>query len=110
MPHPAGRFDGVTIAFGIRNVVDRLAGLREMHRVLKPSGRAVILEFSQPRSNLFQGVYHFYFRRILPGSAVCCRNAAPTSICPIRFSNFPTSRHSKPLWPKPVSPASSTGS
>ena len=36
MPHPDGQFDGVTIAFGIRNVVDRPAGLREMCRVLKP--------------------------------------------------------------------------
>jgi demethylmenaquinone methyltransferase/2-methoxy-6-polyprenyl-1,4-benzoquinol methylase len=66
MPHPAAIFDGVTIAFGIRNVVDRLAGLREMCRVLKPGGRVVILEFSNPRSRLFKVLYHFYFRRILP--------------------------------------------
>jgi demethylmenaquinone methyltransferase / 2-methoxy-6-polyprenyl-1,4-benzoquinol methylase len=66
MPHPAAIFDGVTIAFGIRNVVDRLAGLREMCRVLKPGGRAVILEFSNPRSRLFKALYYFYFRRILP--------------------------------------------
>lgn len=66
MPHPAAVFDGVTIAFGIRNVVDRLAGLREMCRVLKPGGRAVILEFSNPRSRLFKALYYFYFRRILP--------------------------------------------
>lgn len=66
MPHPDALFDGVTIAFGIRNVVDRLAGLREMCRVLKPGGRAVILEFSNPRSRLFKAVYYFYFRRLLP--------------------------------------------
>lgn len=66
MPHPDRTFDGVTIAFGIRNVVDRLAGLREMCRVLKPGGRAVILEFSNPRSRLFKAFYHFYFRRVLP--------------------------------------------
>jgi demethylmenaquinone methyltransferase/2-methoxy-6-polyprenyl-1,4-benzoquinol methylase len=67
MPHPSALFDGVTIAFGIRNVVDRLAGLREMCRVLKPGGRAVILEFSNPRSRLFKApLYYFYFRRILP--------------------------------------------
>jgi demethylmenaquinone methyltransferase/2-methoxy-6-polyprenyl-1,4-benzoquinol methylase len=66
MPHPSGIFDGVTIAFGIRNVVDRLEGLREMCRVLKPGGRAVILEFSNPRSRLFKGLYYFYFRRVLP--------------------------------------------
>lgn len=66
MPHPDGLFDGVTIAFGIRNVVDRPAGLREMHRVLRSGGRAVILEFSNPRSRLFKQLYHFYFRRLLP--------------------------------------------
>ncbi len=66
MPHPAGSFDGVTIAFGIRNVVDRRVGLAEMRRVLKPGGRAVILEFSHPRSRLFKSLYYFYFRRVLP--------------------------------------------
>ncbi len=66
MPHPSSTFDGVTIAFGIRNVVDRPAGLREMCRVLKPGGRAVILEFSNPPSRLFKALYYFYFRRILP--------------------------------------------
>ncbi|MDO3379190.1 bifunctional demethylmenaquinone methyltransferase/2-methoxy-6-polyprenyl-1,4-benzoquinol methylase UbiE [Geoalkalibacter halelectricus] len=66
IPHPSDCFDGVTIAFGIRNVVDRPAGLREMCRVLKPGGRAVILEFSNPRSRVFREVYYFYFRRLLP--------------------------------------------
>ena len=66
MPHPSSVFDGVTIAFGIRNVVDRLGGLKEMCRVLKPGGRAVILEFSNPRSRFFKSLYYFYFRRILP--------------------------------------------
>lgn len=66
IPHPGGLFDGVTIAFGIRNVVDRLTGLKEMRRILKPGGRAVILEFSNPRSRLFRRIYHFYFRRLLP--------------------------------------------
>lgn len=77
MPHPDSCFDGVTIAFGIRNVVDRLAGLKEMHRVLRPGGRAVILEFSNPRSRLFKSVYYFYFKRILPliGGLISKRSA-----------------------------------
>ncbi|MCW8860125.1 MAG: bifunctional demethylmenaquinone methyltransferase/2-methoxy-6-polyprenyl-1,4-benzoquinol methylase UbiE [Deltaproteobacteria bacterium] len=66
IPHPDECFDGITIAFGIRNVVDRPAGLREMYRVLKPGGRAVILEFSQPRSQLFRKLYYLYFQKILP--------------------------------------------
>lgn len=66
LPHPDGLFDGVTIAFGIRNVVDRQEGLREMARVLKPGGRAVILEFATPRNGFFRSIYYFYFRRLLP--------------------------------------------
>ena len=66
IPHPDESFDGITIAFGIRNVVDRQAGLREMYRVLKPGGRVVILEFSNPRSQLFRKIYYFYFQKILP--------------------------------------------
>ncbi len=66
IPHPDSCFDAITIAFGIRNVVDRPAGLREMHRVLKPGGRAVILEFSNPRSELFRKLYYFYFQKVLP--------------------------------------------
>ncbi len=77
MPHPSEVFDGVTIAFGIRNVVDRLAGLKEMNRVLKPGGRAVILEFSNPRSRFFKELYYFYFRRVLPfvGGLISKRSA-----------------------------------
>lgn len=66
IPHSDCSFDAITIAFGIRNVVDREQGLREMVRVLKPGGRAVILEFSNPRSRLFRSLYHFYFRQLLP--------------------------------------------
>jgi demethylmenaquinone methyltransferase / 2-methoxy-6-polyprenyl-1,4-benzoquinol methylase len=62
----ADRFDSITIAFGIRNVVDRKLGLAEMWRVLRPGGRMIILEFSTPRSRLFRQIYYFYFRRLLP--------------------------------------------
>lgn len=59
-------FDAVTIAFGIRNVIDVDAGLREMHRILKPGGRALVLEFSLPGNALFRALYLFYFRNVLP--------------------------------------------
>ncbi len=77
IPHPDRTFDGITIAFGIRNVVDRKAGLREMVRVLKPGGRAVILEFSSPRSRLFRQIYYFYFQKVLPtiGGLISKRSA-----------------------------------
>ena len=66
LPFPNETFDSVTIAFGIRNVVDRKLGLAEMWRVLRPGGRMIILEFSTPRSPLFRQIYYFYFRRLLP--------------------------------------------
>jgi len=66
LPFPDNTFDSITIAFGIRNVVDRKLGLAEMWRVLRPGGRLIILEFSTPRSLLFRQIYHFYFRRLLP--------------------------------------------
>lgn len=59
-------FDAATMAFGIRNVVDVSKALREIHRVLKPEGRGLILEFSLPRSRLFRTLYLFYFRHVLP--------------------------------------------
>lgn len=58
--------DAVTIAFGIRNVVDVDAALREMYRVLKPGGRALILEFSLPSVRWLRRFYLFYFRHVLP--------------------------------------------
>ncbi|MBT1072636.1 bifunctional demethylmenaquinone methyltransferase/2-methoxy-6-polyprenyl-1,4-benzoquinol methylase UbiE [Pelotalea chapellei] len=66
LPFPDNTFDSITIAFGIRNVVDRRLGLAEMWRVLRPGGRMIILEFSTPRSQLFRQLYYFYFRRLLP--------------------------------------------
>ncbi len=58
--------DAVTVAFGVRNFGDLECGLREMARVLKPGGRAVVLEFSTPRNPLFRTLYGWYNRRVLP--------------------------------------------
>jgi demethylmenaquinone methyltransferase/2-methoxy-6-polyprenyl-1,4-benzoquinol methylase len=66
LPFANNTFDSITIAFGIRNVVDRKLGLAEMWRVLRPGGRMIILEFSTPQSALFRQLYYFYFRRLLP--------------------------------------------
>jgi demethylmenaquinone methyltransferase/2-methoxy-6-polyprenyl-1,4-benzoquinol methylase len=66
IPFPDNTFDSITIAFGIRNVVDRLQGLREMQRVLRPGGKVVILEFSTPTLPVIRELYLFYFNRILP--------------------------------------------
>jgi len=66
LPFASNTFDSITIAFGIRNVVDRKLGLAEMWRVLRPGGRMIILEFSTPKSQFFRQIYYFYFRRLLP--------------------------------------------
>ncbi|MEW5796899.1 MAG: bifunctional demethylmenaquinone methyltransferase/2-methoxy-6-polyprenyl-1,4-benzoquinol methylase UbiE [Candidatus Zixiibacteriota bacterium] len=59
-------FDTVTISFGIRNMTDTRRTLAEMLRVLKPRGRALILEFSVPPSPLVRGSYMFYLRHVMP--------------------------------------------
>ena len=66
LPFSDGIFDGIVMGFGIRNVTNLNAGLHEMHRLLRPSGRAVILEFSRPRVFLLRHIYAFYFAHILP--------------------------------------------
>lgn len=59
-------FDAVTVAFGVRNFEHLEKGLSEMHRVLKPGGKVVILEFSMPEHFPVRQLYKFYFRSILP--------------------------------------------
>ena len=66
LPFGGDRFDAATVAFGIRNVADPVAGLAEMRRVVRPGGKVVVLEFTTPRLPLVAGAYGFYFHRILP--------------------------------------------
>ncbi|MBN1869266.1 MAG: bifunctional demethylmenaquinone methyltransferase/2-methoxy-6-polyprenyl-1,4-benzoquinol methylase UbiE [Candidatus Omnitrophica bacterium] len=65
-PFQNNLFDVVTIAFGIRNTEDPQRVLREMYRVLKTGGRALILEFSLPQNNIVRPICLFYLRHILP--------------------------------------------
>lgn len=66
LPFADGVFDAVTISFGLRNVVDRAAGLREMARVTRPGGRLMVCEFSTPTNPLFAFVYKEYLMQALP--------------------------------------------
>ena len=66
LPFADGSFDVVTIAFGLRNLEKVEGGLAEIFRVLKPNGRAAILEFSRPVVPIFREAFEFYFHRILP--------------------------------------------
>ncbi len=66
LPFDDGEFDAVTIAFGLRNVTDKDKALREMHRVLKPGGRAMILEFSSVEFEGLKRIYDAYSFGLLP--------------------------------------------
>jgi len=66
LPYDAERFDAVTVGFGVRNFADRDRGLGEMARVLRPGGRLVILEFTEPRRPPFSIFYSLWFDRIIP--------------------------------------------
>jgi demethylmenaquinone methyltransferase / 2-methoxy-6-polyprenyl-1,4-benzoquinol methylase len=66
LPVADGRAAGAIVAFGVRNLTDLDAGLREARRILRTGARLVILEFSTPRTPLVRAAYLFYFRRILP--------------------------------------------
>ncbi len=84
------KFDAVIVAFGVRNFENLEKGLSEMNRVLRPGGRAVILEFSKPTVFPFKQLYNFYFRWILPkiGKVVSKDNAAYTYL-PESVNEFP---------------------
>lgn len=66
LPLPDDSADLATVAFGIRNVADRVAGLAEMARVVRPGGRVLVLEFTTPRGGPFAWIYRTYFTRALP--------------------------------------------
>lgn len=67
LPFENATFDAVTVAFGVRNFENLEKGLSEINRVLKPGGKLLVLEFSQPQKFPFKQVYRFYFKNILPG-------------------------------------------
>jgi demethylmenaquinone methyltransferase/2-methoxy-6-polyprenyl-1,4-benzoquinol methylase len=90
LPLATAVFDGAIVGFGIRNVVNLDAALREAHRVIKPRGRFVILEFTTPRNPVVRTGYHAYFHHILPriGALVSGHNTAYAYL-PESVAHFP---------------------
>jgi demethylmenaquinone methyltransferase/2-methoxy-6-polyprenyl-1,4-benzoquinol methylase len=89
LPYPDKSFDAVTMGFGARNLGDLERGLAEMTRVLKPGGRAVILEITQPRRRPLSTFYSLWFDRLVPllGAAAGDRDAY--SYLPESVKSFP---------------------
>ena len=76
LPFEDNSIDCITIAFGLRNVTDKAKALRSMHRVLKPGGRVLVLEFSKPTSPLLSKVYDAYSFSALPAMGKLITNDA----------------------------------
>lgn len=80
LPFPPSRFEGATVSFGLRNVADLDAALRQLAGVLRPGGKLVVLEFAVPRFPPLRALYLFYFRHLLPwiGRLISKRGSAYT--------------------------------
>ena len=91
LPFPDDVFQIVSVAFGLRNLSDTDAGLREMARVCQPGGRVAILEFSTPTAWPLGAMYGWYFRHVLPqiGQALARNSQAAYNYLPQSVGQFP---------------------
>lgn len=92
LPYDDGRFDAVTVGFGLRNLSDLDAGLREMHRVLRPGGRLVILEITQPSRPPLSTFYRLWFDRAVPVLGALAGDPDAYSYLPESVRSFPPPR------------------
>ena len=93
LPLSAASVDCITIAFGIRNIIPREAAWAEMLRVLRPGGRACILEFGSGQERIWGGLYNFYLNRVLPQiGRVFSRDAGAYGYLADTICAFPAAR------------------
>jgi demethylmenaquinone methyltransferase / 2-methoxy-6-polyprenyl-1,4-benzoquinol methylase len=92
LPYDGERFDAVTVGFGVRNLADLDRGLREMARVLKPGGRVVILEITQPARPPLSLFFSLWFDRIVPLLGAFSSNPEAYSYLPESVRSFPDPR------------------
>ncbi len=92
LPYDEERFDAVAVGFGVRNLADLDRGLAEMHRVLKPGGRLVVLEITQPTRPPLSTFYSLWFDRIVPLLGALTPNPEAYSYLPESVRSFPSPR------------------
>ena len=92
LPYDGERFDAVTVGFGVRNLADLDRGLREMARVLKPGGRAVILEITTPSRLPLSLFFSLWFDRVVPLLGAFSSNPEAYSYLPESVRSFPSPR------------------
>lgn len=89
MPFKDESFTNITVAFGVRNFYDIQEGFNSFYRVLKPSGKATIIEFSLPKNKFFAKLYKFYFKKILPFiGGIISRNKSAYDYLPSSVEEF----------------------
>ena len=99
LPFKSDSFDGLAIAFGLRNLESVSAGLAEMYRVLKPGGKLVVLEFSRLSHPLLDRAFQFYFLHILPRiGALFSRHPSAYSYLPASVLQFPNQEQLKGVF------------
>ncbi len=90
LPYPDGAFDAVTVGFGARNLADLQRGLAELARVLRPGGRLVILEITQPRRPPLSIFYSLWFDRIVPVLGAVAGDSDAYAYLPQSVKRFPS--------------------
>jgi len=94
LPFDANGFDAVTVAYGVRNFENLADGIADIHRVLKPGGKAVVLEFSKPKVFPIKQLYNFYFNYITPGlGKLFSKDARAYTYLPESVAAFPDGKN-----------------